>query len=159
MTRLCDLVYDYVDFIYVTSLPINEETLQYYLKLLGLKGAVSNGRTEDQVDLSHRYKIVIPEALSKFPTHNMSLATLLKYSPKAIDRIKNLIRGRDAYILPGVMSMDDLYVADLLGVPIFGTEPEIANLYTTKSGSKRIFQSAKVSIPHGEFDIYNKQQL
>lgn len=40
-----------------------------------------------------------------------------------------------------------------------GCEPEIANLYSTKSGSKRIFQNAKVSIPYGEFDIYNKEQL
>ena len=40
-----------------------------------------------------------------------------------------------------------------------GTEPEISNLYTTKSGSKRIFQSAKVDIPFGEFDIYNKEQV
>lgn len=56
-----------VDVIYVTSLPINEETLQYYLKLLGLRSAVETGKAENQTDFSHRYKIVIPEALHKFP--------------------------------------------------------------------------------------------
>lgn len=40
-----------------------------------------------------------------------------------------------------------------------GSEPDISNLYSTKSGSKRIFQSAKVEMPHGEFDIYNKEQV
>ena len=56
-----------MDVIYVTSLPINEETLQYYLKLLGLRSAVETGKAENQADFSHRYKIVIPEALHKFP--------------------------------------------------------------------------------------------
>lgn len=32
-------------------------------------------------------------------------------------------------------------------------------MYSTKSGSKRIFQSAEISIPFGEYDIYNKDQL
>lgn len=80
------------------------------------------------------------------------------------------------------MTPDDLHLAEELNVPILGrifffvvanilflklklffihsgTEPEISNLYTTKSGSKRIFQSAKVDIPFGEFDIYNKEQV
>ena len=89
----------------------------------------------------------------------MALATLLKYSPRSMERIQNLIKGRDAYIVPGVMSHDDIYLSDLLNVPILGSEPEIANLYSTKSGSKRIFQSSNVDIPFGEFDIYNKEQL
>ena len=89
----------------------------------------------------------------------MALSTLLKYSPKALKRIRNLIKGREAYIVPGIMNHDDIHVADRLNVPVFCCEPELANLYTTKSGSKRIFQSAKVGMPHGEFDIYNKEQL
>jgi hypothetical protein len=159
MPRLCDIHDENVHVIYISSIPITEETLQYYSKLFGLKPAILSGNANDQADMSSRYKIVIPEALNSFPTHNMALATLLKYSPLSVERIQNLIKGRECYIVPGVMSIDDIYLSDLLNVPILGTEPEIANLYTSKSGSKRIFQAANCPIPFGEFDIYNRDQL
>ena len=30
-------------------------------------------------------------------------------------RLKKIIKGQDAYIVPGVLHKDDIYVADLLG--------------------------------------------
>jgi len=40
-----------------------------------------------------------------------------------------------------------------------GCEPEVSYLYSTKSGSKRIFEASKVPMPFGEYDIYNQQHL
>ena len=40
-----------------------------------------------------------------------------------------------------------------------GCEPEISDLFATKSGSKRIFDASKVPVPFGEFDIYNQQHF
>ncbi|XP_052701435.1 IQ domain-containing protein H-like isoform X2 [Crassostrea angulata] len=159
MARLCDIRDPNVDVIFVSPVPLSEETLQYYSKLLGLKSAVESGVVEDQCDMGEKYKIIVPEAIKSFPAHRMCLSTLLKYSPRTLKRIKHLIKGCDAYIVTGVPHKDDLSVADYLDVPILSPEPEVAHLYSTKSGCKRVFASAGVEVPPSEFDVYSIGQL
>lgn len=159
MARLCDIQDPNVDVIFISPVPLSDETLQYYLKLLGLSSAVGSGEVEDQCDMSDRYKILVPEAIKSFPTHRMCLSSILKYSPRTLQRISNLIRGRTAYIVTGIPHKDDLAVADELDVPILCPEPEVASLYSTKSGCKRVFAAASIDTPPGEYDIYSLGQL
>ena len=56
-----------VDVIFVSPVPLSDETLQYYSKLLGLSAAVGSGEVEDQSDMSNRYKVLVPEAIKSFP--------------------------------------------------------------------------------------------
>ncbi|CAF1300643.1 unnamed protein product [Adineta ricciae] len=161
--RLCELEDPNVDVIYVSPVDVTKEILQYYDKLINLRAMVEQGSEQPIFSTSNnvneRFKIIVPEALHSFPKHNMCLATLLKYSPKALKQIKNLIKDRPCYLVSGVSHIDDLYIAEYLDIPIYGCEPEASYLYSTKSGSKRIFKSSNVPLPFSEYDIYDEKHL
>ena len=58
---------DNVDVIYISPISLTEETLQYYVKLFGLRKAIETGVQTEIADYSNKYKIVIPEAINSFP--------------------------------------------------------------------------------------------
>ena len=60
-----------VDVIFISAVPLSDETLQYYSKLLGLSTAVAKGNPEDQCDMTERYKIIVPEAIKSFPVSHL----------------------------------------------------------------------------------------
>ncbi|KAG8012691.1 IQ motif-containing protein H, partial [Nibea albiflora] len=109
---------EHVEVIYICPRHLGDDILHYYTSLLKCDGATDGADTgtTQPSSCARRFIILTPEAVDYFPTHNMCLSTLLKYSPRTLKRIRNLIQGKQAYIVGGVAHMDDLAVADELGL-------------------------------------------
>ena len=118
-----------VDIIYVSPFQMTPDVLGYYTKILEI-GDIDSG--------NKRVHFVVPENIDRFPNH-FSLTQILLYSPKTLQRIKSMIKGKQSYIVPGNVSQDDVKLSIRLAIPIFSGEPQKQHLYSTKSGAKKIF--------------------
>jgi len=80
-----------INIIYICPFPLTSEIYNYYLKILEL------------VEIEHpdkRFTIIVPENYVKFHEH-LSLTQTLLYLPHALNKIKDLIKGKQSYIVPG----------------------------------------------------------
>lgn len=96
-----------MEVLYISPVSVEDEVQEYYGSLLAM-GQGGEGAME-------RVHFVTPERAEAFSRHRMALSSVLLYSPRTVERIRHLTAGRDAYIMPGVVSRDDLAVADQLG--------------------------------------------
>ena len=129
LSRIFSLKDPEVEVIYVTPFQMTSDVLGYYMKILEI-GEVSKPAS--------RLHIVVPDNINRFP-HHFCLAQVLLYSPKSLNKIKSLIQGKQAYIVPGITSIDDIKLSIRLAIPILSGEPSKQHLYSTKSGAKKIF--------------------
>jgi len=81
------------------------------------------------------------------------------YSPKVLKRIKQLIKGKTAYLVPSIPSNDDIELSALLNIPVFSGDPQKNALYSTKSGAKTIFNTCDMPIPAGSYNIYDEKEF
>uniref|UniRef100_A0A3B4A669 IQCH-like ATP-grasp domain-containing protein n=1 Tax=Periophthalmus magnuspinnatus TaxID=409849 RepID=A0A3B4A669_9GOBI len=158
--RLCEIRDENVEVIYVCPMHLKEDMKQYYSSLLksNRPQEESLAETLDTSLSKTQFIMLTPEAVDYFPV-DMCLSSLLKYSPHTLQRIRRLVQGKHSYIVPGVAHVDDLAVADELGVPLMGPEPAVSQLYGTKSGARKIFRAAGVEMPPGAEDLYSLEQL
>jgi hypothetical protein len=145
LPRLCDVRHPNVDVLYVAPFALNEDVTQYFSKVLEIGGVGEPAK---------RFKIVVPENLSRFP-HTLSLTSMLLYSPRALKRITNFCRGKHAYIVPGIVGPEERKLALALNIPLLAPAPQTAATFGSKSGAKRVFAAAQVNTPPGIHDLYD----
>ena len=118
--------------VYVTSMPIAPEIIEYYLALL--PGVIpSHARSR----------------LSLLAVHDASprsLSEKLLERPRLLGRIAAMIPNRErSHLVPYNTTELERDVALSLGIPMYGADPRLAPL-GSKSGCRRMF--AEVGVPH-----------
>jgi hypothetical protein len=121
--------------VYVTSQPIHPRVLDYYFGLVP--------------------ELDTPEARNRFFTvslvdgRNEPLSRKLLARPGAVRRIRGLVGDPElAFLLPFCMTEDEVELGVRLGLPVYGSDPEL-NWLGTKKGSRRVFEEEGVLHPAG----------
>jgi IQ domain-containing protein H len=149
MARIFAIQDPNVDILYVSAFEMTPEVLGYYTKILEL------GNIQD---VNSRLSFFSPDLSRLVPSH-ISTTKALLYSPSALAALKARVRHRTAYIVPGIMSKDEVELSVALKIPVLAGDPYKCSLFSTKSGSKRILNAAEVPIPIGTSDIYDEKEL
>jgi hypothetical protein len=125
--------------VYVTSQPVHPIILEYYLQFLA------------GIPASHaRSRLTLLCANDASPR---SLTEKILERPRLIERIRaGIMDGSRAYLTVFNSTVHERKLAVLLGIPLNGCDPRLADL-GTKSGSRKVFREAGVELPLGFEDL------
>ena len=131
--------------VYVSSLPIDDEIISYCLHLLpGVTGRHARQRLT---------------MLSCYDNSTKSLTQKILERPRLIERIKHAIHNRPAsHIACFNVTGLERTLAVQLGIPVYGTDPEL-NYLGSKSGSRKLFKKVGIPLPEGVENLKNKQEV
>lgn len=121
--------------IFLTSAPVPESLVDYYL---GMLTGVPYGHARRRLTL-----------LSCNDNSDEALTRKILRRPRLVQRIRDAIPDRSVTHLTAFNTTpDEITLAVQLGVPLYGCDPALNHL-GTKSGSRRIFAAANVRHPDG----------
>lgn len=84
---------------------------------------------------------------------------MLLFSSESLEKIRNMIKNKNAYIIPGIISQTDYFLSGVLQCPILVDEFELTKVLFSKSGSKRVFELNNIPSPIGAWDIQTKSEF
>lgn len=131
--------------IFVTSMPVAESIVDYYLHLLpGITGRHAR------------------ERLTLLSCHDASVKPLTQKvleRPRLMQRIKSLITDAgSAHLTCFNITPLEKTMSVQLGIPLFGTDPD--KFYEgSKSGGRKNFRAAGLLFPDGYEDLYTKEEV
>ncbi|MEO8853410.1 MAG: peptide ligase PGM1-related protein [Ginsengibacter sp.] len=131
--------------IYVTSTPVHNIIMDYYLHLLP---GITNYHARQRL-----------KTLSCFDVSNKSLTEKILDRPRLIERIRNSIpHGHLAHITCFNVTEAERALALKLKLPIYGCDPDLLYL-GTKSSSRKIFKECNIPTPPGFEDLNSEQEV
>ena len=131
--------------IYVTSMPVQESIVEYYLGLLS--GVIP----------SHaRARLTMVPIGDASPT---SLSAKLLARPRLLREIRSLIPNPErSHLIPYNTTALERDVALSLGIPMYGADPRLAEL-GSKTGCRRMFEELGVPCPVGADDLHSVDDI
>ena len=131
--------------VYVTSVPIDNSIIDYYLHLLP-------GITPYHA----RQRLTM---LSCYDASNKSLTEKILERPRLIQRIKDEIKANDlGHMATFNVTAHEMKLALVLNVPIFGCHPDLWYI-GTKTGSREIFRNLGLDLPYGFENLKNENDI
>jgi hypothetical protein len=125
--------------IYITSTPIAEQIIDYYLHLL------------PGIPAQHARKRLV--LLSCHDRSDASLTEKILARPRLIHRIREAIPDpRSAHMTFFTVTQLEKQLALKLGLPVYGCDPALAR-WGSKSGSRKVFKEAGIALPTGSEDL------
>lgn len=132
-----------LEFVYVTSAPIDPAVIDYYLSFLD--DPESARKRLGLIDLGDPE----PRALSDKLVENHA----------ALNRIRAAVRDPErAYVLPFNVTDHERAIAEALGVPVFGPLPELV-VWGSKSGGRQLARAVGVPVLEGSEDLFSGRDL
>ncbi|HVE47502.1 MAG TPA: peptide ligase PGM1-related protein [Acidimicrobiales bacterium] len=129
--------------VYLTSLPVDEAVIEYYLRFVPDPDAA-------------RRRLLFHSLGDPSP---VCLTEKLLARPEAVAAMRGLVEDPDdAYVLPFNITNGEWALAEALGLPLYGGHSDLAEL-GSKTGSRRVARQAGVAVLEGREGLYTIEEL
>ena len=149
LNRLVNLQDNNVEIIYISPVNLSKEIISYYTSILNIVG-IDN--------INSRLHIIVPDQINNL-SDKYSISEKLLLSPNTINKIKEIIGEKEAYIVPGNYGKSEMEISILLNVPILMGDLFQSQGIFTKSGSKLVFEANELNVPISAWDIKTEYEF